>query len=170
MWFIKYAILSFASFSFAQLVDYQQCVNKLSNGCSIPLNLPFPYKEVFLPACIYHDVCYHCGRVYNWTRNQCDLAFKTNMKNLCLLKESLQLEKYNYKVSLWDRLISIFHIASQLLKWTRIKSGTLEHCNHGADVYYSSVDRFAHNSYAKGDQALCQLPCARIMGNPQNFI
>ena len=30
------------------------------NGCSIPLNAPFPYKELFKPVCNRHDVCYIC--------------------------------------------------------------------------------------------------------------
>ena len=34
-----------------------------SDGCSIPGNLPFFYKEIFIPACNRHDVCYYCVRV-----------------------------------------------------------------------------------------------------------
>ena len=30
------------------------------NGCSVPGNLPFIYKERFTPACNEHDVCYFC--------------------------------------------------------------------------------------------------------------
>ena len=31
-----------------------------TNGCSVPLNLPFFYKKKFTTACNHHDVCYHC--------------------------------------------------------------------------------------------------------------
>ena len=35
-------------------------VLKKTNGCSIPLDLPFPYKQEFQPVCNEHDVCYIC--------------------------------------------------------------------------------------------------------------
>lgn len=31
-----------------------------SNGCSIPGDLPFFYKNTFTPACDRHDMCYNC--------------------------------------------------------------------------------------------------------------
>ena len=34
----------------------------VSNGCSVPLGLPFFYKKTFYPACEKHDVCYDCVR------------------------------------------------------------------------------------------------------------
>ena len=34
----------------------------VSNGCSVPGNLPFFYKKTFTPACFKHDVCYDCVR------------------------------------------------------------------------------------------------------------
>ncbi|CAH3129716.1 unnamed protein product [Porites lobata] len=54
-----------------------------TNGCSIPGNLPFFYKRTFKPACDKHDVCYYCGRHYRWKRDQCDEAFKDDMKKVC---------------------------------------------------------------------------------------
>ena len=43
----------------------------IMNGCSIPGDLPFVYKELFTPACNKHDVCYYCvsrcaGFVISW--------------------------------------------------------------------------------------------------------
>ena len=34
--------------------------NKYTNGCSIPFNLPWFYKEEFTPDCHKHDICYYC--------------------------------------------------------------------------------------------------------------
>ena len=34
-----------------------------TNGCSIPGNLPFPYKRYFIRACNKDDVCYACVRL-----------------------------------------------------------------------------------------------------------
>lgn len=31
-----------------------------ANGCSIPFNINFFFKEEFTPACNIHDVCYRC--------------------------------------------------------------------------------------------------------------
>ena len=33
-----------------------------ADGCSIPLNLPFFYKDTFRSACDHHDICYGCVR------------------------------------------------------------------------------------------------------------
>jgi len=41
-------------------IDVQPCIDQLTNGCSIPLGLPFFYKEFFHKACLKHDVCYKC--------------------------------------------------------------------------------------------------------------
>ena len=30
------------------------------NGCSIPYDLPYFYKDVFEPDCNKHDICYAC--------------------------------------------------------------------------------------------------------------
>ena len=92
------------------------------------------------------------------------------MLNLCQLKEDLTNPKNTYSATVWDRLNSAFHIASQLIKWIGIKSGTLGHCNHGAQVYYLSVDKFAHSNFGSGDQTHCLLACTHLLGNPQNLI
>ncbi|KAK3086241.1 hypothetical protein FSP39_015673 [Pinctada imbricata] len=34
--------------------------NPVVNGCSIPGQLPAPYKTDFTPACNRHDICYAC--------------------------------------------------------------------------------------------------------------
>lgn len=44
----------------AEDIDFKPCVNSMTNGCSIPLGIAFPYKDLFLPACERHDVCYSC--------------------------------------------------------------------------------------------------------------
>ena len=41
------------------LRDVKAC-SITTDGCSVPLSLPFPYKKDFTPACMKHDVCYRC--------------------------------------------------------------------------------------------------------------
>lgn len=54
-----------------------------TNGCSVPLNLPFFYKSLFTPSCNVHDVCYRCGADHGVDRASCDQDFRTNMKSTC---------------------------------------------------------------------------------------
>ena len=48
----------------AEDIDFKPCVSAMTNGCSIPLGIAFPYKDLFLPACERHDVCYSCVSVF----------------------------------------------------------------------------------------------------------
>lgn len=50
-------VLGLLLFSSLNLEVKGYCV---TNGCSIPGNLPFPYKRYFNKACNKHDVCYAC--------------------------------------------------------------------------------------------------------------
>jgi len=63
-----------------------------TNGCSIPGDLPTPYKRLFTPACQVHDVCYRCGPEHGVDRDACDNDFRKNMKLKCH-------QKYNSKRS-----------------------------------------------------------------------
>ncbi|PVD21315.1 hypothetical protein C0Q70_19488 [Pomacea canaliculata] len=54
-----------------------------SNGCSIPGDLPFFYKNTFTPACDRHDMCYNCGSLLGYTKDQCDQYFLNNMLKIC---------------------------------------------------------------------------------------
>ena len=45
-----------------EVTSQSNCYIK-TNGCSVPLDLPFIYKNTFYPACVKHDVCYTCVRV-----------------------------------------------------------------------------------------------------------
>ena len=43
------------------LAHFQNCTVLTDvNGCSIPFGADVPYKDVFTPACLNHDVCYRC--------------------------------------------------------------------------------------------------------------
>ncbi|GFS24629.1 conodipine-M alpha chain [Elysia marginata] len=59
------------------------CLHYEGDGCSIPFGLPFFYKTQFTKSCDRHDVCYHCGSAYNFTRPQCDHAFRQNTLATC---------------------------------------------------------------------------------------
>ncbi|XP_052818636.1 conodipine-P3-like isoform X1 [Mya arenaria] len=53
------------------------------NGCSIPGNLPYPYKNTFRRDCNKHDICYSCGKHYGIRRSTCDSRFYRNIKSTC---------------------------------------------------------------------------------------
>ncbi|XP_057312007.1 conodipine-P1-like [Hydractinia symbiolongicarpus] len=151
-----------------EAVDFKPCITQLTNGCSIPLGFPFPYKDVFLPACERHDICYRCGKKFNWTRSQCDNAFKANMLTMCKLKEE---SKYavTYGGTFWEKLRSAFKVATAMARWILIKSGTLDHCMNGSDVYYKGVKGFGHSSFGSIDPK-CDLQCAKVLGDPANVL
>ncbi|OWF37945.1 Conodipine-M alpha chain [Mizuhopecten yessoensis] len=54
-----------------------------SDGCSIPGDLPFFYKDTFTPNCNQHDVCYFCAVRYGLVRHDCDNLFLKNMEASC---------------------------------------------------------------------------------------
>ncbi|XP_041373606.1 uncharacterized protein LOC121386683 [Gigantopelta aegis] len=60
-----------------------RCKRYSVNGCSIPGNLPFFYKDLFTGACNRHDVCYNCGRYRGVSRHTCDHDFLYKMKKQC---------------------------------------------------------------------------------------
>ncbi|XP_041372469.1 conodipine-P3-like [Gigantopelta aegis] len=59
------------------------CKRYIVNGCSIPGDLPFVYKDRFTAACNRHDVCYYCGKSRGVSRGTCDLDFFFNMMKTC---------------------------------------------------------------------------------------
>lgn len=155
-------------------VSLEFCVAR-TNGCSIPLNLPFPYKEFFKPACTRHDVCYTCGAKHGWTRAQCDLAFKENMKTLCKLRHEYD-NGLRYGLSWWDSIKKAFkgviQVAKTMKQWLKIDVGTLDHCLNGAEVYYTSVDNFASSNWVKDHNKypMCSHGCSPVLGHPNNLI
>uniref|UniRef100_A0A7M5VGM2 Conodipine-M alpha chain n=1 Tax=Clytia hemisphaerica TaxID=252671 RepID=A0A7M5VGM2_9CNID len=149
------------------LADNSKCERQL-DGCSVPLNIPFPYKQFFHTACLKHDVCYRCGKVYNWTRNECDKAFAANMNTLCLLWHQGRTAN-SYSWFIFERLKSVFVVAKKLVTWLGIDCKSLDHCLHGSSVYYHAVDGFGHGSFATGTQ-VCNYKCAKSYGAPGNLI
>ncbi|WAR19812.1 COP3-like protein [Mya arenaria] len=53
------------------------------NGCSIPWDLPYFYKDVFERDCNRHDICYSCGKSYGISRSACDYRLYRNIKATC---------------------------------------------------------------------------------------
>jgi len=109
------------------------------------------------------------GRKYNWSRKQCDIAFRTNMDKLCLLKDAAKRSNAFSSWNIWDKLRAIFKVAKELTRWTAIKCGTLENCIQGSKVYYISVDQFGHEHFGSNDEA-CNLECAKVHGAPENLL
>ncbi|CAL1540102.1 unnamed protein product [Lymnaea stagnalis] len=53
------------------------------DGCSIPFQLPFFFKDLFTHSCARHDICYHCGVSYLIGRATCDLSFRNDTTTSC---------------------------------------------------------------------------------------
>ena len=53
----------------AYYISYHCSENRHTNGCSIPADLPYPYKDVFKPGCDRHDICYGCVSIYSGDDN-----------------------------------------------------------------------------------------------------
>ncbi|XP_046565315.1 conodipine-P3-like [Haliotis rubra] len=63
-------------------VTSQSCASH-SNGCSIPFNLPYFFKNRFTPSCDKHDVCYACAGHYGRTQNDCDRMLYNEANRVC---------------------------------------------------------------------------------------
>lgn len=66
------------------------CGGEKPLGCSLPVAVSVAseshahYREEFHDACAEHDYCYRHGyRTYGVTREECDLRFLADMRNLC---------------------------------------------------------------------------------------
>ncbi|EDO47278.1 predicted protein [Nematostella vectensis] len=117
------------------------------NGCSVPGDLPFFYKETFTPACRMHDVCYRCSNVFGWKKAPCDSVFKGNMYILCEKK---------YKVP------GIFFGSFRVYL-----------CKLAADLY-TKVAKTRElggghwDKYSFSKFKWCKMECAEKMGDPSN--
>lgn len=61
--FIILSILFADIFSIVFCLNYHRCLEKMSNGCSVPGGMGDRDKygkEIFVAACDRHDVCYAC--------------------------------------------------------------------------------------------------------------
>ena len=59
-----------------------------------------------------------------------------------------------------------FKIGSSIIQWPFIK-GDLAKCNHGAEIYFDSVDSFGGSSYVKRSPSWCEQRCAKEAGDPK---
>nr|QNH72509.1 toxin candidate TRINITY_DN40582_c2_g2_i12 [Pachycerianthus maua] len=108
------------------------------DGCSAPFGQrSFFYRDIFTPACLRHDVCYRCGNHYKWTRDECDVAFRRDMRQLC--------EADSTKRSIFTKL---------------------GRCHIAANVYYNGVKAFGNSSFEKNPKDWCKLDCSRRGGDP----
>ncbi|XP_071115126.1 uncharacterized protein [Haliotis cracherodii] len=70
-----------------------KCAGGDVNGCTTLFKW-VPYQSTFRSSCNRHDVCYACGSKYFKSQEECDKAFKTNMKAECS----------NFSCKLWANL------------------------------------------------------------------
>ena len=116
--------------------------------------------------CIYSQ-----GAKYGWKRSACDDGFRKNMEYLCHMKE---LHRIQDKVgNSWINIGNIIKeiegtviVGVDLTKWLRLKTGTLDHCLNGVDIYFNAVRHFSMTNYEKNPKQHCDFRCAEIMGNP----
>ncbi|KAK6185538.1 hypothetical protein SNE40_007747 [Patella caerulea] len=64
-------------------VSSENCHRYTVNGCSIPYNLPYFYKQTFTPSCDRHDVCYTCGAVKGISKTTCDTKLYNDARAVC---------------------------------------------------------------------------------------
>eukprot|EP00794_Sanderia_malayensis_P019004 gene19004-20916_t len=128
------------------------------NGCSIPYDMPFAYKNDFTPACHKHDVCYYCGNKYGWTRSKCDIAFYKDMIAICQAK-------YGGKKRFLTDFVNGLHVVHEVAKIPFI-SNKRDQCAQAAKVYYLAVDYFGQSSYNRNSPSWCNDSCALAKGNP----
>nr|QNH72510.1 toxin candidate TRINITY_DN40582_c2_g2_i4 [Pachycerianthus maua] len=117
----------------------EQCESlKELDGCSAPFGQKSVfYRDIFTPACLRHDVCYRCGKLYKWTREDCDVAFRRDMSQLCEADSTKR---------------SIFTRKGQ--------------CQFAVNVYYNGVRAFGGPSFEYNPKEWCKLDCSRRGGDP----
>ncbi|XP_066915437.1 conodipine-P3-like isoform X2 [Clytia hemisphaerica] len=170
-------------------IDTSTCdIMVLTDGCSVPFNRPFPYKDEFRDACNMHDVCYVCGKTNNWTRAECDLAFLKDLRNYCntttqFADNNISIEKDKLGRVLQNAVKSAneagvanqaafklnteaLEIFMMVAQWHYIKHMPYKACMHGANIYYKTVRAFGEPSYDKTYELRCTLKCAKKLGNP----
>merc|ERR1711931_326758 len=144
----------------------KQC-QRLHNGCSVPGignklsdNLK-KYHAIFKPVCNRHDICYSCGEFNRWNQQACDKAFLKNMHSICHLRYNTR-RRYTW----WQQVQIALSMGYDMTAWLNIPDDTLEHCLHGASIFYKGVDGFGHDRYGakKGYRRVCRR-CAKL-GKP----
>ena len=71
----------------------------------------------------------------------------------------------NKKRSFWGKVGAAVKIGTQLAKWPFIFS-KLDHCKHGADIYFTSVEAYGEDSFRKVPPHWCNDPCVISKGSP----
>lgn len=101
------------------------------DGCSNPLTdkLDAMYKQLFYPACVQHDTCYHNN--IGIQKSTCDGDFKSNMTWICRNyytgnANSAQLGACLAAVETWYTTVSTVPIANDL--WKSDHDWTAAHC------------------------------------------
>ncbi|EDO30640.1 predicted protein [Nematostella vectensis] len=113
-----------------------------------------PFQKQFTPSCNKHDICYGCGHHYNWTRDLCDDAFLSDMKNTC--KERRHHVRHRRFVS---ALLEVWYFFQGLSKEER-------RCNLVAEMYYKAVRTFGKPNFEVRENQYCNNTCADKHGSP----
>ena len=57
-------------------------------------------------------------------------------------------------------------VGVDMAKWLKLKTGSLEHCMNGVEVYFNAVKHFSMNYYEQKPAEHCNMNCAKVMGDP----
>ncbi|XP_065656529.1 conodipine-P1 [Hydra vulgaris] len=172
--------------------DKKCLVTDFLNGCSTPFHLPLPYKAMFTPACMTHDVCYRCGIKHGWSQIECDLRFKTGMINLCKKNVKNATRKRRNLVGLWESMKDKYErvkngwgqttanqtvaeeakrlwsatqeIFKMVVKWFSL-SDEMEKCVYAADIYYYGVASYGIYAYRTSIKSDCNEDCVKELGS-----
>ena len=102
------------------------------------------------------------GQYHEWKRGACDTAFLRDMRSICHQRHSKK------RYSWWEKFKIILSLGYDAVKWWTIPSDSLQHCLHGANIFYKAVDGFGQSHYGlkKSSNRHCKEPCALSMGSP----
>ena len=86
------------------------------------------------------------------------------MQSICHLRHTIKRNNW------WKKFKLILSLGYDVVKWWTIPGESLDHCLHGANIFYKAVDGFGESHYGlkKTSNRYCNEPCALLMGNPKN--
>ena len=88
------------------------------------------------------------------------------------MKDALDDKTTFADMSIWEKMKKAFVVLKDMLRWLRLKKGSLDHCLNGATVYFHAVDAFGGSGggFEKVPPKVCNNACAAVVGDPNSHI
>ena len=100
------------------------------------------------------------GKYKDWGQQACDKTFMNNMRVICLIRHTRK------RSSWWRKARIAGELGYDMMAWKNLPEDSMEHCLHGARMFYKAVYGFGDVYYGKKDYVdACKRPCAQL-GNP----